>query len=189
MADRDDARSNVEVVADAVRDGKIPPARARFWMDALDADPAGARSMLAMLAAPSNGSRRGTVRPTAVRNQSSAAPVAGQPVARVETIDEMNARINSDPELQAIAWEMGVRDGIEPPPVVFVTEPKYEPPWDPKPQVVTNADGSTEWIFPEPDFTGSMLDPDSPDCPRSAARLDYEDRLRRQNQGDATAWD
>jgi hypothetical protein len=193
MTNNDAPKSNVELVADAIRDGRIQPARAQFWSDALDADPAGARAILDMLMPTPDYLRpQAAVRNRpAVRNQASPAPAAAQPTPRSETFDQMNSRINSDPELQAIAWEMGIRDGIEPPPVVYVHEPEYEAPWDPKPRVVENADGSTEWVFPEPDHTGTMLDENNWDSRYSNARggaLESNlNRLRRQDAGDDSA--
>ena len=189
MADRDDARSNAEVVADAIRDGRIQPAKAGFWADALDTDPAGARSLLAMLTPMPDYARPAAISREESHNAVVRAPAAAAPGARVETLEELNARINADAEMQDFMWRLGVRDGIEPPPVTYAYEPEYEPPWDPKPQIVENADGSTEWIIPEPDYSGTMLADDSPDSPRSAARTEYQDWARRANAGDETAWD
>lgn len=187
MTGRDDTRPNTEVVADAIRDGRITPARAQFWSDALDADPAGARSLLTMLTPSLDHSRPSASERHMPRNQASAPPPVQPP--RVETLEEQNARINADAEMQDFMWRMGVRDGIEPPPVVLVQEPEYSPAWDPKPQFVEHADGSTEWIIPEPDYTGTMLADDSLDSPRSAGRVEYQDWLRRADSGDDTAWD
>lgn len=187
-----DTRSNIEVITDALRDGRIGPARAQFWSEALDADPSGARKMLAMLEPVPNCSKPAAAGGSkAPCNKASASPMAppAAPTPQGETLDELNARINADPEMQAFMWRMGIRDGIEAPPVVFTREPDYEAPWDPKPRMVTNADGSVDQVFPEPDFSGSMLADDSWDSPRSAARLDREDRMRRQNLGDDAAWD
>lgn len=67
------------------------------------------------------------------------------PVMETSTItfEAMNARINADPGLQRMAWELGIRDGINKPPESFEIYPPSTAPGTPR--LVDHGDGSGHW--------------------------------------------
>ena len=67
------------------------------------------------------------------------------------TNDELNAEIEADPEYHRGLWAIGVRDGLKPPPEQLTVFPDVDVPWDPKPELVVNADGTGHYEAREPD--------------------------------------
>jgi hypothetical protein len=59
------------------------------------------------------------------------------------TFNVMNAQINADPGLQRMAWELGIRDGINKPPESYETFPTMDLPGTPR--LVDHADGTGHW--------------------------------------------
>ena len=107
-------QTDADVIAGAIRDGRIDAKYAPTWLNSLRADNAGTRRVLAAL-------------PKAVRASSGEGPsgrgrAAASPVNR--TFDEQLAEAaKDDPDLQRTAWLLGVREGVEEPPETYVQFP------------------------------------------------------------------
>ena len=145
-----------QAVTAEISSGQILAAHRDYWMGAFKANFSGTHDVLASLATPAPAVRAVSARGAAVAG---AALVKPKPVRAdppgVQTIEEMNAQINSDPELQRAFWALGVRDGIEKPPETITSGPDFDPAWNPKHQLVVNDDGTGQWVTPPADF-GSL---------------------------------
>jgi hypothetical protein len=117
MADNH-AQADADILAEAIKDGRIDARYAPVWLDSLQADREGTKRVLAAIhrPAPSAGSTHNRI----ARNDVYVPEVAPVPkLSGSVTPEAMNSQANSDPALQRTAWMLGVRDGIEPPPEQF----------------------------------------------------------------------
>jgi len=178
------AQNDGRAVAAAIIDGRIPEARGPFWLNALAKDPSGgARSLLASLASYRPSGRATRRRPSEL--DTVLAKVTGRSVSasgqddlgaitvvreiashantehRVSeaTDEQLNAYIEADPNYHRAVWEIskGGAGGLAKPPTQYVVSEDYEKPWDPKPKLVDNGDGTgAHWEnqVPDPETLG-----------------------------------
>jgi hypothetical protein len=143
-------------VAAAIRSGKVLAAHKDYWVTAMKNDVVGTRQVLASLATPAPPVRAVSVASVVAAARAAVIPqppVRTQPTPTANTIEEMNAQINADPELQRAFWELGVRNGIEKPPERVTGDGVgWNPPWNPKHELVVNDDGTGQWVTPPADF-------------------------------------
>lgn len=140
------------IVMAAINDGKIGPNRREFWMGALKSNRADNRSILASLTAVPAALRR----TAASANMQNPATVDPGSDGTWVTDEQLNAYIESDEAMHPAIWAMGKGRGgsyglKEPSPRYFVSA-AYENPWDPKPKLVDNPDGTATWQNQEPDL-------------------------------------
>ncbi|MCV7101534.1 hypothetical protein [Mycobacterium palustre] len=165
-ADSDDAAIDAELdaridkaaeahVAAAIAGGKILAAHRDYWLDAFRANWHSTSEVLASLS-PKRVARAAPTPPVDADMANVHARITGVDFApgtpdgiQVTPVDEMNAQINADPELQRVAWKLGIRDGINRPPEVFVTQPAVG---KPKHRLVEHGDGTAHWETPTADF-------------------------------------
>jgi hypothetical protein len=164
------------IVAAAISAGKFTPARREFYLNALREDPAGARRVIAVLAAVPQAftgqpafdpeiervSAITTGRPyepaPAPQAAVQAAAAQSAPAQRgtdpVTSMQELNAQIEADPAMHRLSWAVGgPGGGLKPPPEQFTSYPEFDPSWNPKPRLVDHGDGTSSWETPPADFT------------------------------------
>jgi hypothetical protein len=150
------AKTHAQLVDAAIADGRISAASRQVFLNALTADPGSTKRALAALTPlPVNLQRSGkqpnasattpsTARPsvdsdalTPMFRRDLGVPNRGDmPATRAFTVttEQMNAQANANPQLHRIAWELGIRDGLNKPSDDYIVWPNDDIP------------GSVHWV-------------------------------------------